>query len=329
MGYVLRSVPVKMDSREKILRLLIQKKYLSGGELARICGITRVAVWKHINYLISHRIKIKIHPNQGYELLDLSNTVLPEVIRIELKTDILARKIIWYDQIDSTNEALKRMLKDDLEEGTLVIAEQQTQGKGRKGAKWYSAKGKDLLFSILFYPRLPYPYLPLFNIIGALAVSRAIRNYLNLSAFVKWPNDVLLNEKKVAGVLTEFVAEIDRLDKLILGIGINVNSSPKLRSAISLSKVKDTEICRVTLLREILMELELFYRKISQKKTKEIGRIWKTLSYHYNKIITVSCERKKLKGRSLGLDEYGNLLLKMGKRIKTLYPTATIKLILN
>jgi BirA family biotin operon repressor/biotin-[acetyl-CoA-carboxylase] ligase len=314
-----------MKTRVKILNLLLKKKYLSGEEIAHFCNITRVGVWKHINYLINNGIKIKIYPNKGYELISIGNTILPEVILMDLNTNWLAKNVIYKEAIDSTNELAKRILDTNPQEGTLIIAEQQIRGRGRKESKWISTKNKDLLFSLILYPQIPYPYLPIFNVIGSLSVAIAIRKIFKIDVFTKWPNDVLADGKKIAGVLTEFVAEIDSIEKLILGIGVNVNSIPKIRSTTSLFLMRGEEIIRVKLLREILENLEELYELLISKKYDEIIKIWRKYSIDYKRKITIKTGRKKIKGESYGIDEYGNLIFKSGKKFKTVYPIATIK----
>lgn len=306
--------------RVKILKILNKHKFISGQDIASICHISRIAVWKHINYLIENGVKIKVHANKGYEFLDFGYRLLPEIIKLHRDENSFIKDIIYFDDIDSTNEYAKRILK----EGTLVIAEQQKKGKGRRGSKWYSEKYKDILFSLILSPKIPYSYLSLFNIIGTLAVAYALNKLFKLNAQTKWPNDVVINNKKCGGVLIEFVAELDLIDKLILGIGVNTNSKPKFKNSTSLSIVLRTKVDRMNLLVQILKELEIFYNLILRKRNSQIQKIWKEYAQDYEKRIKIIDEAKEIEGVSCGIDNFGNLILKRGDNYQIFYPTSLV-----
>jgi BirA family biotin operon repressor/biotin-[acetyl-CoA-carboxylase] ligase len=290
-----------IDKRVKILKFLMEEGFSSGERIAKTCGISRGAVWKHIRILMEKGVEIKIHPNKGYQFVGIGKRLLPELIWLYRNRNDFIKEIIYFDEIDSTNEYAKQIKK----EATLIIAEDQKKGKGRKGSRWYSEKLKDLLFSLTLRPHLPYSKLPLFNIIGTLAVGIAVRKLYGLEAKTKWPNDVLLKERKFCGVLVEFIAELDVVDLLILGIGVNVNSHPKVKGATSILKVIGREVDRLQLLIEILSALEKLYDDLKEKRFKDIQDMWKVHSFHYDKEVAIEKKDGPLKGKAKGIDENG------------------------
>jgi len=310
-----------IDKRVKILKFLMEEGFSSGERIARNCGISRGAVWKHIKILMEKGVEIKIHPNKGYQFVGIGRRLLPELIWLYRNKNDFIKEVIYFDEIGSTNEYAKEVKR----EATLIIAEDQKKGKGRKGSKWYSEKLKDLLFSLTLKPHLPYSKLPLFNIIGTLAVAIAVRKLYGLDARTKWPNDVLLKGKKLCGVLVEFVAELDVVDLLILGIGVNVNSHPNVKGATSILKVIGREVDRLQLLIEILSTLEKLYNDLKEGRFKDIQDMWKVHSFHYGKEIAIERKNGSLKGKAKGIDEDGNLVLQTGNSRKIIQPTNLVK----
>jgi len=311
--------------RIKILRLLSKRGFISGEEIATRCGISRISAWKHINHLISYGVKIKIHPNKGYELISFGNRLLPEIIWLKLGSSQVIKEIIYLDEIDSTNEYAKRLLKPS----SLIIAEQQKKGKGRSGRRWYSQKYKDLLFSITVSPDLPYTYIGIFSVVGVLSVVRAINKLYRLKARGKWPNDVVVDSKKISGVLIEFFAHMDLIDTLILGIGINVNSFPRLRNTASVRKLLNREVERAQLLTEVIKLFEEYYYLLEKRQLGKIKKDWMRYSVDYSRQVTFVSAGSKIKGISQGIDEYGNLVMNAGKKILIIPPVTDARLLLR
>lgn len=310
-----------IEKRVKILKILMEEGSSSGERIAKICGISRGAVWKHMKILMEKGVEIKVHPNKGYQFIGIGKGLFPEFIWLYRNRNDFIKEIIYFDEINSTNEYAKQIKK----EATLIIAEDQRRGKGRKGSRWYSEKLKDLLFSLTLKPYLPYSKLPLFNIIGTLAVAIAVRKLYGLGAKTKWPNDVLLGGRKFCGVLVEFIAEFDVVDLLILGIGVNVNSHPNVKGATSILEVIGNEVDRLPLLIEILSALEKLYRDLKGKRFKDIQDMWKVHSFHYNREVIIQGKDKSLKGRAKGIDEDGNLILQIGNLRQIIQPTNLVK----
>ncbi|MDP8253779.1 MAG: biotin--[acetyl-CoA-carboxylase] ligase [Candidatus Kaelpia aquatica] len=309
-----------IKQRVKILKILSQSDFVSGQSIADSCNISRIAVWKHINYLKNNGVKIETRSNKGYSFIDFGNRLLPEVVQLRLPKNSFVKEVIYFDETDSTNNAAKRILK----EGSLIIAEQQKRGRGRNGKEWKSQKYKDILFSLTISPKLPYYYLPIFNIIGVLSVARALNRLFKIGAKVKWPNDVLIGNKKVAGVLIEFVAEIDLIDKLILGIGVDINSKSKLSNLSSISSIlKKDKLDRLSILISIISELNSLIELIENKDFSKIKSIWKSHSLDYGKSISIIQDNKKISGKSKGIDRYGHLIVKSGSISNVIYSSGS------
>ncbi len=312
-----------IKQRTRILKILSSKGFISGEQIAGICNISRIAVWKHISYLINNGVKIKVHSNKGYEFAGFGHRLLPEIIKLYLGKEKFIKDIIYFDEVDSTNNAAKEILK----EKNLIIAEQQKKGRGRSGKYWKSEKYKDILCSVIFSPQVPYYYLPIFNIIGSLSVAVALNKLYKIKAKTKWPNDVLINNKKISGVLVEFIAEFDLIDKLILGIGVDVNSQPKFKNSTSLSVLMGDKVDRAKLLNRIIYELEKLYLLIEDKKFEKIQKIWIRYSLDYKQKVKIIQENQRLIGVSLGIDNYGNLILKKGRKNQIVYPANSLRLL--
>ncbi|MDP8234241.1 MAG: biotin--[acetyl-CoA-carboxylase] ligase [Candidatus Saelkia tenebricola] len=314
-----------IKQRVKILKILTKGNFVSGQYIADACNISRIAVWKHINHLISKGVKIKTHPNKGYEFISFGNRLIPEIIRLYLGPEKFVKEIVYFDEVDSTNNVAKKILK----EGSLIVAEQQKKGKGRSGKIWKSEKYKDILFSLIISPYLPYYYLPIFNIIGALSVALALnKSFKGVKAKVKWPNDVLINGKKISGVLVELFAEVDLIEKLIIGIGVDINSKPKLSNATSLITIlKDEKLDRAKLLVQIISELNKLYEMAKRNNLKQIQKIWNKNSLDYKRKVKIVQNGNIITGLSQGIDNCGNLIIRKGRKEISVYPTSSLKII--
>lgn len=262
-----------VSTKDEILNCLRGSEgFVSGEELSARLGVSRTAVWKNINSLRECGCVIDSVTNRGYRLAAQPDVLTREEIAVGLQTEYLAKQIFCYDTIDSTNEEAKRQAVCGAENGSLFLAEKQTGGKGRLGRAWTSPAGSGLWFSILLRPGfLPEQTTSLTLLVG-LAVCSAIRKKTGCEAEIKWPNDIVIGSKKVCGILTEMAAEMDRVDYVVAGIGINVNvaSFPEelQKKATSLSMETGAAVARAELLREVLKELEFF---LERQKTDAAG----------------------------------------------------------
>ncbi len=250
-----------MSTKNEILKYLQEHDgYVSGEELSEHLNVSRTAIWKNINTLRSCGYDIESVTNRGYKLVSCPGKISAEEITSGLKTKTLAKKVYCFDSIDSTNEEAKRQALCGAPNASLFIAEQQLGGKGRLGRVWTSPPGIGLWFSVLLRSSLMPLQVTNITLLAGLAVCSAIRSYTGCPAMIKWPNDVVIGSKKVCGILTEMAAEVDRVEYIVVGIGINVNNAsfPDEISvkATSLLLESGKPVLRVGLLQEVLRTFE-------------------------------------------------------------------------
>ena len=250
--------------KEEILRVLHRGRYVSGTELARQLKVSKVAIWKHIQTLKSDGYSIESRPRKGYHLIAAPDLLLPYEVKQGLKTKFVGREISYYREVDSTQELAKKLATKGSKEGTLVIAETQTAGKGRRNRNWLSPEG-GIYLSIILRPEVSPSRAQIMALLAGLAAANTIRKLYDLKAELKWPNDILVNDRKVGGVLIEIAAEPDLINWLVVGIGLNANTKSaslprELRTtAVSLEEEYGRKIPRVELVRKLLEEVEQLY----------------------------------------------------------------------
>ena len=248
---------------EEILRVFKTRsdEYISGEDLSSMLKVSRAAIWKHIEKLRKEGYRIDAVPNLGYKLVSLPDRMLSHELQWGLDTKIIGRRIFYYEKAESTNTLAYKFAQEGLEEGTVVVAEMQTKGKGRLGREWISPKGAGVYLSCILRPRILPLEVPKITLVSAVATVKAIREFSGLNASIRWPNDILVDHKKVCGILTEMKAEQDRVDFIIVGIGINVNTSTKElpAEASSLKEELGRSLSRVELGKIILNQLERYY----------------------------------------------------------------------
>src|ERR1039457_4449784 len=258
---------------------------VSGAQLAEQLAISRAACWARIEELRRVGFEIEAGPHFGYRLVDEPDALLADDLLARLgPTKVVGRDIQVFEQTTSTNDVAEKLARDGVKEGAVVFAESQTKGRGRLGRKWLSPTRKGLWFSVLLRPILHPQETTQLTVISATALRRAIKTITGLSAEIKWPNDLLLGGKKVAGILTEMSAEMDRVRHVILGIGVDVNQAvdefpPELRKiATSLKIESGAAVSRAELAVEILRELDLDYARICAGKFSEVADEWEAAS---------------------------------------------------
>lgn len=314
--------------RKKILKMLIESgnKFLSGEEVAKKFSVSRTAIWKHINALRKIGYKISGTEKNGYKLENFPDLLTPEIIQSNLKTKIfgVGKKYFYFESIDSTNKFAKKIASKNAEEGTIIVAEEQNSGKGRFERKFFSPKGKSILFSIILRPKCTPKDAPKFTLLAAVAVALAMEKF-KMRAEIKWPNDIMHDGKKIVGILTEMNATIEQINYIIVGIGINVNISEEefpeeiKKIATSLSEVSGKKIIRREFFCELLEEFEKLYKIANEEGFKKILEIWKKFNITLGREIKViSAETgEEFFGKAKEIDEDGALILeKKGKKIK-------------
>lgn len=211
--------------KEKILALLQNAKtYLSGQEISEKFGVSRTAVWKVIRQLENEGYEIDAVRNRGYRLRTVPDILTEERLQKCIQTDWAGNCVAMFEEIDSTNNEAKRKAEAGAGHGTLVVSEIQTAGKGRRGRNWVSAKGDGIWMSLILKPDIEPANASMLTLVMALAVVSAIRGLTGAKAEIKWPNDIVLNKKKVCGILTEMSAEPDLINHIVVGVGINVHN---------------------------------------------------------------------------------------------------------
>jgi len=304
---------------DTILKVLNSNDFVSGESLAKKLGVTRTAIWKNIKNLEKKGYKIEAVKNRGYKLISKPDTPFPEEIKQGLQTKIIGKKIIYCDTVDSTNTYAKKLVKENIEEGTVVIAEVQTKGRGRKSRKWFSPVG-GLWFSIILYPNTPPYHSMLVTMAASASIAHAVKKTIGIQPVIKWPNDLLINNKKICGVLTELDAEIDKLNYCIIGIGINVNNkiNDEIKNTATSLKIENDSIpvSRVELLKQILHEFDKNYYQLKHGNVKYIRDQWFLFSDIIGKKIQVSSqENVAFEGTVLDVDDMGCLIVKTSKDI--------------
>lgn len=290
---------------------------VSGAQLADQLHISRAAVWSRIEELRAVGYEVEAGPHFGYRLVGEPDALLADDLVARLgKTKIIGRDIRVFEETTSTNDVIEKLARDGVREGVVVFAESQTRGRGRLGRKWISPARKGLWFSILLRPDLRPQETTQLTVASATALRRAIAAETNLRPEIKWPNDMLLGGKKVAGILTEMSAEVDKVRYVILGIGIDVNldaaelPADLKKIATSLKIESGEKISRAELATAILRELDTDYARIAAGKFSEVADEWEAHCATIGHNVTVHIGERKIRGHAESLDDDGALLLR-------------------
>jgi len=293
-------------------------EYLSGQDLSDVLRISRVAVWKHIKKIQELGYVVESKQKSGYKLLANSDLLLPWEITSNLKTKIIGKQAYYFDSIDSTQDQGIKMAYDPINNGAVIIAAKQTGGRGRSGRKWISPKG-GIWMSIILQPKFDISITTLFPIASALALSIAIEKTFSVTPELKWPNDLTINGKKVAGMLVDVSLESNKIESLVLGVGINFNvnvkeiekilkGTPNFYGVTSLSEQK-MDVKPVQLVRTFLVELEKTYKALNAKQVKKIISEWSKRSSTIGKNVELNTADGKIKGKAIRIDEDGALVI--------------------
>ena len=303
-------------------------EYLSGEDLSDVLKISRVAVWKHIKKIQSLGYKIESKQKLGYRLVNETEKLLPWEITNDLKTKEIGRRVYYFEEIDSTQDFAQQIALDKKENGTIVIAEKQTAGRGRLDRKWTSPKG-GMWFSLIIHPKFDVSSSTLVPIAGAVALAKSIKTTLDVDVSVKWPNDITLDGKKVAGMLVDASFQANNIDYLILGIGINfdvdlkkiekrLSKSPNFYGVNSLRKKNDNTPPKI-LLREFLLQFEKILTQLNRGEKTKIVKEWTRKADKIGKKIIINTSDGKISGISQGIDNDGALKLKTSKGVKKIF----------
>jgi BirA family biotin operon repressor/biotin-[acetyl-CoA-carboxylase] ligase len=280
-------------------------------------GVSRAAIWGHIEQLRQLGYEIEAGPHFGYRLVGVPDVLHADDLLARLgKRKVIGRDIRVFEQTTSTNDVIEKLARDGVKEGAVVFAESQTKGRGRLGRKWISPGRKGLWFSVLLRPDLRPQETTQLMVASATALRRAIQSETGLRPEIKWPNDIVIGGKKVAGILTELSAELDRVRHVILGIGVDVNLvagefPPELRKlATSLKIESGRAISRAGLATAILRELDFDYARICGGGFAEVADEWQEHCKTIGRQVTIQIGERRIRGRAESLDDDGALLLR-------------------
>ena len=298
-----------------------ESEFLSGQDMSDILKISRVAVWKDIKKIRSLGYKIESKQNLGYRLIDSSELLLPWEITQNLNTKFLGKRVYYFDSTDSTQNFAMEIASNDKENGTVIISKKQTMGRGRMKRKWKSPTG-GIWMSIIIHPKFDVSYTTLVPIATSLALCMAIEKILKIKPELKWPNDVTLKGKKVAGVLVDTSIISNEIENMVLGIGINFKIKPhELESTIKKTPnfygvatlVKKNERA-LPLVHQFLYELEKVFQLINSRRIKKIKSEWTKRSSTIGRNVSIITGEGNINGKAVKIDSDGALIISKGKK---------------
>ena len=290
---------------------------VSGAELSQKLGVSRAAVWAHIEDLRRLGYDIEASPHRGYRLLSAPDLLHADDMRSRLgPTRVIGRDIRVFEETASTSDVIEKLARDGVREGVVVFAESQTRGRGRLGRKWVSPARRGLWFSVLLRPAVRPQEVTRLTVASATAVRRSIESLTGLKPKIKWPNDILIRGRKVAGILTELSAELDCVRHVALGIGVNVNLEPgdlppELRAQTTSLKIESSRtVLRPELAVAILRELDRDYARTATGQFAALAEEWEEHSATMGQEIVIRAGNRQVRGRAESLDDDGALLLR-------------------
>ncbi|NLM42910.1 MAG: biotin--[acetyl-CoA-carboxylase] ligase [Clostridiales bacterium] len=306
--------------KESILKELIENKnrHISGQELSEKYGVSRTAIWKYIKKLKEEGFVIESVTNKGYVLKNSPDTLYAVEIKERLKTEFIGKEIIYLNSVDSTNNYGKALATQGFHDGTVIVSEEQTEGRGRLGRKWISQKGKGIWMTIMLKPDVEPDKASQVTLIAALSVLKGIKNIKDIDVMIKWPNDLVIKGKKVCGILTELGAEIDRINFLCVGIGINVNGEEEdfnnmgLNTATSLKIMAGESIERKRLIVEVLEAFENLYKLFLKNESIDyMLEEYKKHLVNIGKDVRLISKNTEVKAIAEDINDKGHLMVRL------------------
>lgn len=302
--------------KEEILRLLRDADgYISGQELCNRFGVSRTAVWKAINQLKEAGYEIEAQQNKGYRLKAAPDLMTEAEIKSLMHTDWVAKEVLYFDTIDSTNTKAQELAEKGYPSGTLVVADKQESGKGRRGRSWVSPSGTGIFMTLMIKPDINPNNASMLTLVAALAVAKAITSVTGEEAMIKWPNDIVVNGKKVCGILTEMNAQFDYINHIVVGIGINVHneSFPEEISQMASSLMIEAggkRFHRAQIIAETMSYFEQYYDTFLQTQDlSALVREYDELLVNMNKAVRVLDPKEPFDGKAMGITPKGELIV--------------------
>ncbi|MBW2631739.1 MAG: biotin--[acetyl-CoA-carboxylase] ligase [Deltaproteobacteria bacterium] len=308
-----------MTSKDQLLTSLKEKRddWVSGESLGQKMDMTRSAIWKHIHKLKEEGYVIESSRRKGYSLRDVPEILLKNEIQEGLNTKIIGKRDIYHHRLtDSTNVRAKYLADEGAAEGTVIIAEEQERGRGRRGRSWFSPEGKGIYVSIILRPRLAPSESPKLTLMAAVAVAETLLSLTSLDIRIKWPNDIMIHGRKLAGILTEVSTEMDAVEYVIIGLGLNVNIPYDLfpedinDTATSIILETGRQFPRIRILKAYLEWLEKYYELFRKSGFDPVLKRWKELADIIGRQVRIDLVNQSHTGEVLNVDEDGVLVLK-------------------
>ncbi|HEY8392420.1 MAG TPA: biotin--[acetyl-CoA-carboxylase] ligase [Capillibacterium sp.] len=300
-----------------LVDLLAAAPYVSGEELAARLGVSRTAVWKQVGILRELGYQITAHPRRGYHLAARPDKLYPWEVGKDLSTRLIGKTIEYYEELPSTNRRAKELV-GTVPEGTVVLAETQTQGRGRLGRGWFSPPGTGIWLSLILHPSFSPAELPKLNLLAATALSQAVLAVLGFRPLVKWPNDLYYQGRKLSGILTEAGGELGRLEYVILGVGINVNQKESdfpedlKAKAGSLRMISGRPVDRRLLLRHFFQYFEAEYFSALTHGFTRVLTYCREYTATLGRLVEVDNGERIYRGKAVAIAEDGALVIEAG-----------------
>lgn len=300
---------------ERIITILEQHadQFVSGEQLSEMLQCSRTAIWKHIQSLKEAGYEFEAVSRKGYRLLRQPDRLSAVKLMTGMRSHVMGRSLKLYNEVDSTQIIAQQLAQEGASEGTLVLAEQQNAGRGRMGKHWHSPKGKGVWMSLVLRPTVPIHFTPQLTLLTAVAVCRAIRKTTAVPAAIKWPNDILIEGRKVCGILLESFAEDERLRYVIAGIGISANleqedyPDPLKPIATSLLLASGRKVDRTELIAAVMEEFECLYELYHENGFDPIRSAWEALTITLGGTVRANTSKGSIEGTAMAIDELGAL----------------------
>lgn len=299
--------------KAKILKMLRENDgYISGQRLCEEFGVSRTAVWKAINQLKEDGYEVEAVRNKGYHIVDSPDVMTEAELKSLIDTSWAGREVAYYEETDSTNLRIKQLGDEGAPQGTLAVADMQKAGRGRRGRGWVSPPGCSIYMSLLLRPEFPPIKAPMLTLVMAYSVAESIRKCTGLDVQIKWPNDIVLNGKKIVGILTEMSTEIDYINYVVIGVGINVNmdsfSGEIAQTATSLRIETGRKVKRAPIIAEIMRQFEQNYEQFLQTEDlSAIQEAYNDLLVNRDREVRIISGEDSYQAHALGINTLGEL----------------------
>ncbi len=297
---------------DRILTVLLSGKVISGTEICEAYGVTRAAIWKQVEKLREEGFVIETVGKQGYHLTGCPDSLRPPMIREGLSTHTFGKTICFEKEVDSTNRLARKLAAEGADHGTLVVADAQNAGRGRRGRSWQTPAGEAIAMSVILRPSMHPSSVSMLSLYTAIAVAQGIRRVTGLDARIKWPNDIVCNARKCVGMLLEMDADEQMITSVVAGIGINVHQKnfdeEYAGRATSLDLLTQTRVSRAAVVREVLTSMEELEKALEDGKIRDIYR---SLSATLGREIQVIGVNETFTGKAVDVLEDGSLQVQL------------------